>query len=161
MDGLQQGVRLDLTATLEGVGGQGGGGQPFLDRSAHLLDQAFQHTHLAGQGVGARQGAGLNGLGQFGQSALGRLHRIGQQPVGLAHLADLQTQGATVGHAGDEGVEAGHDPQRAQHPGRARAAAQTGAPDRRPDGQGEEQVAEEQEAAGDLSHGAGQNRLSL
>ncbi|MNS70133.1 hypothetical protein D3C72_1034720 [compost metagenome] len=96
VDGLEQGVGLDLTTALIGVGGDGRGRQTLVDRLAHLLDQTLQHPHLAGQGLGLGQGAALDGLGQLGQGALRRLHRIGQQAVRLADLGDLLAQGATV-----------------------------------------------------------------
>ena len=111
MDCAQQDVRLRHATALEGLDADmGGGGKTFVDAFAHLLDQGFQHSDLAGQGVGVGQDAGLDGVRQFGQGALGRFHRIGEQAVGLADLADLLFQDAALGDASDDAVEGAQQP---------------------------------------------------
>ena len=88
-------------------------GQAVVDAFAHLLDQGLQHAHLGGQLLRAGDGAAFDGLGQFGQGALRRLHRIGQQAVGLSDLADLLFQGAALDRAGDDCVKGAEQAQRA------------------------------------------------
>ena len=153
MDGAQQDGGLSLAAALEGLDADvWRGRQAFVDAHAHLLNQGFQHPHLAGQGVGVGQDAALDGVGQFGQGALGRFHRIGQQAVRLADLGDLLLKGAAVGDACDDAVEGAQQTQGAQRPGHARADPQTGAPQEGAHGHAEEQIGEIQKARGYVAH---------
>ena len=105
-------------------------------------------------------------MGQFGQGALGRLHRIGQQAVGLADLVDLLLQGATGGDARDDAVEGAQQTQRPERARHARAGAQARTPQERPHGHAEEQIGEVQKARGQVTHRLavatpGWNRLSI
>ncbi len=146
-------------AVAVGVRGFGGTvarrGQALVDRFAHLLDQAFQHPDLAGQGVGLGKGAVLDGLGHFRQGPLGGLHGIGQQTVRLTQLADFHAQGAAVHGSRHQGMKGNQDAAGTQGSRDARACAHAGAPDHRPHGEGEEDVAKDQKSAGNFAHRTG------
>ena len=154
VNGRQQDVGLLLVAGLEGADWRRAG-HAFVDRVAHLLDQGLQHPHLAGQGFGRGQGPALDGLGQFGQGPLGRLHCIGQQAVGLPDLIDLLLERSALGAADDHGVGGGQKAGRADAGRHACSGAQTGAPDEGAGGHRQEQVAEEEKAVGKGAHGNG------
>ena len=151
MDVGQQDVGLFAVAGLVGIGRRRLG-RAMLEGLAHLLDQRFQHADLAREGFGGGHGAGLDGLGQFGEGALGRLHGVGQQAVRLADLFDLVAQGGLVGAARDADVDGDHQAHGGDGARRARTGAEARAPHEGADRQGQEKVAEEQEGLGECAH---------
>ena len=167
LDRAQQGALLLIKARFQTAGRMGGrGGQLGLEALADLGDQAFQHADFAGQLLGARQGAGLDGLGQFGEGVLGVLHGVGQQAVGLAHGLDLAADGAAVQRAGHQGVQGHAHAQRPEEGRRRIAQPEARAPDERRDRQGQEQIDCEEQSGCDRAHGMdrrlpGWNRPSI
>jgi hypothetical protein len=100
--------------------------------------------------LGRGQGSGLDGLGQFGQGALGGLHRVGQQAVRLADLVDFLLERGALGLGGDhEHVDVASNRPAVPKPAATPAPPpRPAAPQEGADRHGQEQVAEEQKAVG-------------
>jgi len=106
----------------------GVGAQPVFQGLAHLGDQVLQHAHLAGQGLGAQLGVDGHRLGQFAQALVQIFQLVGQDYMGLAHIADLPAQGGGVEQPFQIAVQSQGQAQPADQGGHARTPAAATAP---------------------------------